>query len=424
MSENVFEVTDASFDDDVLGADAPILLDLWAPWCAPCRALAPVLKKLAAEYAGRVRVAKIDVEKYPEVQTRFGVRGIPTMILFKAGAEASREVGTKTADQMRRWLAREGIEAPEQTSATPVPAGDAPRWGAFYGDVELRDFLMERLCKRANEGNVLAARTPFWIDGKGTISAALVGSVSPQVFSGMTGMPFSFAAVLEFVNNAWAAESISAVFKAIRPGVDLRAVALRMMVDWFGKAEHNWSGLLDDAALDALRLRWLSMCAQHLAGKEVASSEWTALQHSLGSLRSDHDPYRTVQDGVISLLECLSPPPEHDDAGSWVRGLCMSGIYTRYVLAEAAQGWTREDFALEGVRDRWFRAREQQQPGGSFTAEALKVARDEWYVESAGGQLRHDAFYKNSEVLFQPQQAALRAGLLALLADAPMVEQD
>ncbi len=86
-------VTDASFEDDVLRSPLPVLLDCWAPWCGPCRTLAPVIDALAGAYAGRVRVAKLDVDENPGVAARYAVQGIPTLLLFDGGQLRDRLAG-------------------------------------------------------------------------------------------------------------------------------------------------------------------------------------------------------------------------------------------------------------------------------------------------------------------------------------------
>ncbi|MFH0881392.1 MAG: thioredoxin [bacterium] len=93
MSEKPFAVTDDSFDNDVLGANLPILVDFWAPWCAPCRMVAPAVEELAEEYSGKVKFAKMNTDENPMKAGLLGIRGIPTLILFNGGEEADRVVG-------------------------------------------------------------------------------------------------------------------------------------------------------------------------------------------------------------------------------------------------------------------------------------------------------------------------------------------
>lgn len=99
-------VTDATFSAEVEKSPVPILVDMWAPWCGPCRILAPVIEQLAAEMAGRVRVAKLNVDENPVTSERFQVRGIPALLVFKAGREIDRMVGVQPKAEIMRHLER------------------------------------------------------------------------------------------------------------------------------------------------------------------------------------------------------------------------------------------------------------------------------------------------------------------------------
>ena len=104
MSEIVKEVTDSSFEQDVLESEQPVLVDFWAPWCGPCRVLAPTIEAVAEKYAGSARVVKLNVDDSPSISQRFGIKGIPTMILFKGGKEEERVVGATSKDAISRMI--------------------------------------------------------------------------------------------------------------------------------------------------------------------------------------------------------------------------------------------------------------------------------------------------------------------------------
>lgn len=100
-------VTDASFATDVLGSDKPVLVDFWAEWCGPCRMIAPALEELSTELADQVEIVKINIDENPDAPTQYGVRGIPTMILFKNGEQAATQVGAMPKNGIKQWLESE-----------------------------------------------------------------------------------------------------------------------------------------------------------------------------------------------------------------------------------------------------------------------------------------------------------------------------
>ena len=104
-------VSDSSFDAVVLKANEPVLVDFWAEWCGPCKMIAPFLDELATEMEGRVTVAKVNIDENPQTPRKYGVRGIPTMMLFRGGQMASMKVGAMPKQKILEWLAETGVQA-------------------------------------------------------------------------------------------------------------------------------------------------------------------------------------------------------------------------------------------------------------------------------------------------------------------------
>jgi len=104
MSQSIMYVTDANFEQEVLKSQAPVLVDFWAEWCGPCKMIAPVLEEIAGEYGGKLKIAKLNIDENPATPPKYGIRGIPTLMLFKNGNVEATKVGAVSKSQLSAFI--------------------------------------------------------------------------------------------------------------------------------------------------------------------------------------------------------------------------------------------------------------------------------------------------------------------------------
>ena len=104
MTNKIVHLTDETFEDEVLKSDAPVLVDYWAEWCGPCKVIAPIVDEIAQEYAGKLKVAKLNIDENSSTPPRYGIRGIPTLMLFKGGSVEATKVGAVSKSQLSTFI--------------------------------------------------------------------------------------------------------------------------------------------------------------------------------------------------------------------------------------------------------------------------------------------------------------------------------
>jgi thioredoxin 1 len=104
VSEDILYVTDDTFESDVINSSDPVLVDYWAEWCGPCKMIAPILEEIASEYSGKVKIAKLNIDDNPQTPPKYGIRGIPTLMLFKNGEVEATKVGALSKSQLTAFL--------------------------------------------------------------------------------------------------------------------------------------------------------------------------------------------------------------------------------------------------------------------------------------------------------------------------------
>lgn len=376
--------------------------------------MSPVLERLAVEATSHLRVAKLDVEANAEANRRFKVRGIPLLILFKDGKEVSRRTGAQTREQLNAWMQEEGVDLGLTSE------GDSPQeqpmavGGAFYGDAELREFFLNRWYDLADSGALRISRFPYWAEGHGTASAALVKTADTQTFESLTAMPEGMAMVLDFVKPTQRAQ-LERIGAAIDVGADVRAVPLRFMRKWLADEQWLWPELLGPES-NGLRLEWLKAIDALLRKEKVPEATWSRISDLAASVDSS-SPGLVVQQHFAKAINRLSPPPPAGDP-SWSSVLLATCTYLVIARGMYEAGFRGDDFSFEIVRLKWY---QQECPDpSSLSTEQTEALHARFAKENAElvnrVQDRFAAFLKNLRVHSAPLEQRLQDLLVETLS--------
>ncbi|WP_052210187.1 thioredoxin family protein [Dickeya fangzhongdai] len=410
---DIITASDTTLDAVLSQNESPVLLDLWAPWCQPCLAIAPTLKNLAYQAGRAVTVVKLDVERYPDAMQRFGVRGIPTLLLFKHGKLASRQMGALTLSELKQWLQSEGITLDNPPAASLRT--DAS-WPAFYGDPSLHAFLAQRLTQHVAAGQVVRFGTPYWVDDRGTISATLAHHESMTVFERVTGLPAAVAVILESVPFL-TPQQAEALFEVLTPDKDVWAVPLQWVRFLLSDACQPWSDWLQAPQLDALRKQWLALTDRYLSGQAVPAHDWEPVRQYTSAWKAEPDATQELENALVDILAALSPAPVAA-AETWqtLRDPINAILWQ---IAQIDAGWTPAERAVPAKRDLWFKAQEDLMSDQAPANEQFNAWQTQWQEENADFAAKEVGFYQTVDARLAVLEQPLQAHLLTLLRQSP-----
>ncbi len=412
---SIVTITEENFKQEIYETRDVILLDLWAPWCAPCKTLSPIIDKLAALPSENLIVAKLDVEQYPEMMRRLGLRGIPALLVFKDGQEIARELGTKTLYQLKEWLTPYGVQFTESSA----PAVDTPSFDAFYGDLQLKQFLFDRLKTHAQRAELQASPEPFWENGVGTPSAAMVHAADPVIFERITGLPTALAWALDFV-GPYRPEDIQQLSDHLKLGKNLSFVPLKLIESFLQETTFDWAGLLRlSPSLEGLRKEWLRLVKHQLGSSPPIEQNYINLVARLKQLSATQDPAVTE---VAKLIHAVSPPPHVSDTEAWTHIFILASDLL-FPIAQHCCGWSLEDRQGEERRFNWLTEQEQRTPSGTFTDEEYGVFNELWSSQNEAYQIKGAAFFGDQTQSLRPIQDCMREHLVRILYSAPHINQ-
>lgn len=415
MSDLIVNFTDTTLHDGLNQASQPVLLDLWAPWCGPCLAMAPLLEKVAAATAGQLTVAKLNVEEYEHLMPRFRVRSIPTLLLFRNGSEVARKVGVESLSDLNSWLRAQGITIEAEGEVTlPV----AQPWPSFYGDDALMGFLTGRLREKALAGEISHYNFPrpeYLL----TAPYVLAGQESLEVFERVTGLPSVLALWLEYLDYV-TPQQIEELTDALASGKDYGMVPLRLVTHWLSEDSLAWQNLLAPD-IEGLRQQWLTLTHSYLNTQATPRQSWLTLQQQASNHYHQCQEDRAFEQNLCALISILSPPSalQDEQASSAV-------IHHWYECQEQLEkikaGWSRGDLKMAARRWAWIEPQLTEDTPEEDVEDKIAVLREQWKLQAAEFAtfaVKEQAFYVDFATRVPQLSQPFQAPFLQLLKQAP-----
>ncbi|MGF6573692.1 thioredoxin [Paraburkholderia sp. GAS333] len=324
------DVTEASFDADVVSNSRPVLVDLWAEWCGPCKALSPTLKKVSEQFVGTVDFVKVNVDENASIRDRFGVRGIPTLLLLDKGVEVGRVVGSRSAAQLAKFI--DGYLG----TSTELPKLDASQLKAFNGNPAKKQEIVASLRSLLSRKHANLSEAMWEGDLSGAIQfAANTADMDDCALS--LGIASDVLSVVETLStyrgtHIGAAEFVTGWLDAVEIGATLTAIPGRLLIQVLRNARLN-DALSTNERAQAVRDQLLAL----YDGAPTASAEFAA---SLGAAK---EQAAKIDDPILNGILTASAVPLSDPSILAQIVFLVTNIRSAQLRAEV--DWTGQDEA-------------------------------------------------------------------------------
>lgn len=405
MSELIVETTDATFESDVLNSELPVLLDFWAPWCGPCKAVAPMLDRIATEYEGRLRVVKYNVDQSEDSWKRFNFRGIPTVMAYSGGKEIARTTGFNQINQ--KILLETLLTTPAAVSAGPVVS--------FGGDAGRKALCVARV-QQAIDTGALAKQDIVSVDGSDLPSTRAAGGPNasysevlgvPEVFAHLQNVFFGMLPAKDGSNTRFALEWV----EAIPVGVDLAGIPLAY-TQWLLHDPQWGIAACVPQAVDAveedtgrtLRVLWKDMIVFHqreASGELLPPSVWEALRARISALAGTAS-LKGLPEQLCDVLSIVST------SLAVLNGATLIELMNKITMLKIMQlhliWWSQEEKA---VHDTFQKARGEQIKTLGAIPETIGAERDAWVQQAVAIKEKWQAGFDSEHPEIAERQTAL-----------------